>query len=310
MAWIESHQELKDHPKLMRLARALGIHRAQAIGHLHALWWWALDYAPDGDLSDYDPEDIAEAALWDGDAQQFVDALVSCGPGSSAGFLEREGTRLLLHDWCQYGNQHKVRQQAAERKRRSRERAHDSHTRVTPVQINDGEMSRDRHVTVTGPERDRHATVTPDKTRPDQTRQDQRDIHVGPPGPPAESGPSPPGFDETSVPYQLALHLREAILQRDPSTKVPDPNPRSLARWALEADRMVRIDGREPEEAARLIEWCQQDPFWCANILSMSTFRRQYDRLKRQAQRAPNGSRPPPGDTPLHRRLRARGVIA
>ena len=51
MAWIESHQELANHPKTKRFKRALGISTPQAIGHLHLLWWWALDYAQDGSLA-------------------------------------------------------------------------------------------------------------------------------------------------------------------------------------------------------------------------------------------------------------------
>lgn len=103
MAWIESHQELRDHPKTKRLARRLGISVPAAIGHLHCLWWWAMDYAPDGDISDYDAEDIADAAMWDGDAEQFLQALIDCGPGASHGFIERtESGHLLLHDWWDY----------------------------------------------------------------------------------------------------------------------------------------------------------------------------------------------------------------
>ena len=87
MAWSESHQELRDHPKTKRMARRLGISVPAAIGHLHCLWWWAMDYAPDGDISDYDAEDIADAAMWDGDAEQFLQALIDCGPGASHGFI-------------------------------------------------------------------------------------------------------------------------------------------------------------------------------------------------------------------------------
>jgi hypothetical protein len=61
MAWLESHQDLRDHPKTARLRRRLGVSLPAAIGHLHLLWWWALTYADDGDLSGYDPDVIADA---------------------------------------------------------------------------------------------------------------------------------------------------------------------------------------------------------------------------------------------------------
>ncbi|MBX5476780.1 MAG: hypothetical protein IRZ18_06625 [Clostridia bacterium] len=166
MAWLESHQELRDHPKTKRLARMLGISLPAAIGHLHLLWWWAMDYAPDGDISDYDAYDIADAAGWEGEPEAFLDALINCGPGDSPGFVERDEFGMRLHDWDDYGNQYKERQAAAERKRRSRER------RKTMQG-----MSRDSHVTVTGQERE----VTADKTRPDQTGQDKK--YKTPPSP-------------------------------------------------------------------------------------------------------------------------------
>jgi hypothetical protein len=102
MAWIESHQTLRDHPKLMRLARLLDVPRTSAAGLLHFLWWWALDHAEDGDLTDFDALDLALAAGWEGDPDTFVKALEECGPGQRAGFLACTDGRLVLHDWHDY----------------------------------------------------------------------------------------------------------------------------------------------------------------------------------------------------------------
>lgn len=109
MAWIPSHQELRQHPKTKRAARAAGTSLPAMIGHLHLLWWWALDHAADGDLSRYDEVDIADAALWDGDPEVFVRALTECGPKGSDGFLA-DG---CLHDWDEYGGKYGKRVQAA-----------------------------------------------------------------------------------------------------------------------------------------------------------------------------------------------------
>lgn len=102
MAWIESHETLREHPKTKRAARTLGVSLPTLIGHLHLLWWWATQYAEDGDLNRYDATDIADAAGWEGKPDAFVSALLSCGPGGGAGFLERKGGRLVIHDWDQY----------------------------------------------------------------------------------------------------------------------------------------------------------------------------------------------------------------
>lgn len=139
MAWIESHQELARHPKLKRLCRRLGIRRIEAIGHLHLLWYWALDYAPDGDLGALSAEDIAEEMDYPGDADAFVAALVE------AGFLDRDGDRLAIHDNDDYnGKLQYQRERNREKQRRYREAKRDvtvtppSHNRTTnqPTNLN------------------------------------------------------------------------------------------------------------------------------------------------------------------------------
>ena len=45
MAWIESHQELWRHPKTKKLARLLGVSVPTVVGHLHGIWYWALDFS-------------------------------------------------------------------------------------------------------------------------------------------------------------------------------------------------------------------------------------------------------------------------
>jgi hypothetical protein len=124
MAWIESHQELGQHPKLKKAARLLEVPRPNLVGHLHYLWWWALDYCPGGDLTSFDPADIAEAAEWPFDPVMFINALVHCGPGGEPGFLERtDAGRLLIHDWHDYsGRLIEQRERAKANTRRWRER--------------------------------------------------------------------------------------------------------------------------------------------------------------------------------------------
>ena len=98
MAWIESHQSLLTHRKTLRATALLRIERHKLIGHLHALWWWGLDNATDnGNLGKVLDEEIAEAAGWPAKrAEQFVSVLVE------AGFLDRDGSKLGLHDWWEY----------------------------------------------------------------------------------------------------------------------------------------------------------------------------------------------------------------
>ena len=83
----------------------------------------------------------------------------------------------------------------------------------------------------------------------------------------------------------LAAQLKERILQNDPKTRVTGHQERE---WAHDADLLLRLDGRTASEIREVIDWCQQDSFWKANILSMSKFRQKFQQLllKKQASEA------------------------
>lgn len=109
--WIPSYASLRDHPKLKRLSRILSMDRPSVVGYLHYLWWWAMDYAPDGDLSRFTADDVADAIDWQGDASVFMGAL------RSSGFVDGD----QLHDWETYGGKlHEKRETNAERMRNAR----------------------------------------------------------------------------------------------------------------------------------------------------------------------------------------------
>ena len=114
MAWIQSHQSLGRHPKLLRLAARAGISNAQAVGHLQYLWWWTLEYAPDGDLSRFNAQEIAFASEWTGDPEFWFTVL------KDTGWLDPDGH---LHDWDDYaGKLAQDRAKDRERKRAQRAR--------------------------------------------------------------------------------------------------------------------------------------------------------------------------------------------
>ena len=55
--------------------------------------------------------------------------------------------------------------------------------------------------------------------------------------------------------------------------------------WRREARLLIDRDGVKFDDAMRVLEWCQQDDFWRTNILSMPTFRKQFDRLRLGSER-------------------------
>lgn len=59
--------------------------------------------------------------------------------------------------------------------------------------------------------------------------------------------------------------------------------PEITKKWRDAARLLLDTDKREFDKAMRLIEWCQKDEFWRTNILSMPTFRRQYEQLRLKA---------------------------
>lgn len=65
--------------------------------------------------------------------------------------------------------------------------------------------------------------------------------------------------------------------------------PNITQGWRDACRLLIDRDGREPDKIERAIRWCQQDEFWRANVLSMPTLRKQYDRLRLAAQRSTNG---------------------
>lgn len=61
--------------------------------------------------------------------------------------------------------------------------------------------------------------------------------------------------------------------------------PEPTAAWYDAARLLLTADKRKLDEAERLLRWSQDDEFWRGNVLSLPTFRRQYDRLRLAATR-------------------------
>jgi len=96
--WMAISPHLLGHPKFRRLRRGLHLNEEQALILLFRMWAFAFDYAPDGDLTQLDEDELA--AVFDcenGDGGKTIDVLVRTG------FLERSHGRLLIHDWLDYG---------------------------------------------------------------------------------------------------------------------------------------------------------------------------------------------------------------
>jgi len=99
MAWIESHQALVNHPKVLALATHMGWSVDETLGRLHRFWWWCLDYAPDGIVSRQSADIIGQGiGLMHG--SQFFDALLDIG------WLDRRKNCVCVHDWLEYAGRY------------------------------------------------------------------------------------------------------------------------------------------------------------------------------------------------------------
>ncbi|MFE2998701.1 hypothetical protein ACFXG4_27325 [Nocardia sp. NPDC059246] len=105
----------------------------------------------------------------------------------------------------------------------------------------------------------------PDPTRPDPTRPD--------PSITSAKTPTPPPRDDVEA---LCTRLHERITTNGSKAVI-------TAKWRTDARLLLDRDGRDLDKALNLIDWCQRDPFWHKNILSMTKFREKYDQLRLNA---------------------------
>lgn len=168
MAWIKSEQALASHPKVHLLAKDLGISVPQAVGHLHLLWWWALDYADDGNLTRY-RDFIPSASQWVGDEDLFIISLIKHN------WIDEVEGKLVIHDWLDYtGALIETREKDAERKRKYRQ----SKNAKTSANRDSWETSSTKDITSpsgasTGRPEDIPSPSAVDKTRLEKTRQEE-----------------------------------------------------------------------------------------------------------------------------------------
>ena len=168
MAWIKSEQALASHPKVHLLAKDLGITVPQAVGHLHLLWWWALDYADDGNLTRY-RDFIPSASQWVGDEDLFITSLIKHN------WIDEVEGKLVIHDWLDYtGALIETREKDAERKRKYRQ----SKNAKTSANRDTWETSSPKDITSpsgasAGRPEDIPSPSDVDKTRLEKTRQEE-----------------------------------------------------------------------------------------------------------------------------------------
>jgi hypothetical protein len=83
---------------------------------------------------------------------------------------------------------------------------------------------------------------------------------------------------------KLCTHLRARVASN--GVRLPEEISK---QWLTDARLMLDKDGRDLDEALRVIDWCTQDDFWRGNILSVTKLREKYDQLRLKAISDPHG---------------------
>jgi uncharacterized protein YdaU (DUF1376 family) len=166
------------------------------------------------------------------------------------------------------------------------ERKSDEGTRAARKRWNEARKNRSQAVGAT-PNGSPIPDAMQDQSRPEQTRAEKTSLSEQGSSDVEVSRPKKPKSEPSREATGLALLLKSEILRNKVDYKITQAQERS---WAVTADRMLRLDGRKPEEAAELIRWVQRDEFWMANVLSMDTFREKFDQLAlKKSQQAKSG---------------------
>jgi hypothetical protein len=77
----------------------------------------------------------------------------------------------------------------------------------------------------------------------------------------------------------LHLQLAELLVKRITKNNHNFKRPSNIDSWADQVRLMMENDNRTYEQIESVIDWCQKDPFWQSNILSVKKLREKFDQL-------------------------------
>ncbi|WP_052098305.1 hypothetical protein [Paenibacillus stellifer] len=305
MLWIKSYQATDRDPKTRKLCRATGMDTPTAVGSLHMFWWWALDWAPNGDISQYEAIDIAEAVHFGGDPEVLLAALID------AGYVAKTMEGREIVDWHEIGGQIiEARKKDAQRKADARRKREEKKGNPQDVQRKSEGHPADIHETSSGVPPDVHSIDKDLDIEKDLDLQKDSKIHghadqqpdpnqdqdpkseptadkpaapdePGEPEKPGKKGRKKPEYAPDSLYMRMAMHFKaqlDALAKAEGvETLIPRANMQS---WADDMRKLVELDRqKDQQQIAAVMEWVVTDRFWRKNVLSAETFREKYSTL-------------------------------
>lgn len=90
--------------------------------------------------------------------------------------------------------------------------------------------------------------------------------------------------------YQCVEMLIQSCMSVFPGSKVPKTESEK-EKWAIEIERMKRLDGRSEADIIEALTYATTDVFWKSNIRSTKKFREKFETLIIQSREKKNGQR-------------------
>jgi hypothetical protein len=91
MKWLRIDIDMCNNTKVLYFGRLIRHQYPEAL--LLRLWSWCVTRAPEGDISRFDPTEIAIACNYDGDGETLISAMLK------AGLLDQVEDGLVIHGW-------------------------------------------------------------------------------------------------------------------------------------------------------------------------------------------------------------------
>jgi len=97
-------------------------------------------------------------------------------------------------------------------------------------------------------------------------------------------------YTTDSIEMLCVESLIHSCLELYPNSKVPCTS-QEKEKWALEIDKMRRLDGRTEDEIRQALKYAIYDSFWKANIRSAKKFREKFETLLIQSKQKKTGNK-------------------
>ncbi|MEK4113253.1 hypothetical protein MHH92_23585 [Paenibacillus sp. FSL M7-1414] len=299
MLWIKSYVATDRDPKTGKLCRRTGMDRPTAVGALHMFWWWAVDWAPDGDISEIEAADIADVMHFKGDPEELISAL------NEAGYIEETEAGRGIVNWMDIGGkiiQNKEKDAARKAEKREEEKKAKSSSTPVPKKSKGSptdiptksdaeieiEIKNKKDIKDIPPDPEKEPNPDPNQDQGQNPKSEQTAESSA--SPDSQTGEKPEKgsqkkvkrvYEEGNAFLKMANYLKEKIDGFAEAEGVLHLTKRSnMQTWADDFRLLVEVDGQEDKNLIRdVMDWLPKSVFWRKNVLSGSKFREKFGTL-------------------------------